>query len=82
MEGLIFGILRYFYRSLGCPQLTSSSCDVRVHFTVARQRYFSANANAVPCRLFSTRSRSRGSGLWIAQNSAFIDFKAFCLLLS
>ena len=30
----------YFYRSLGCPQLTSSSCDVRVHFRVARQCYF------------------------------------------
>ena len=28
----------YFYWSLGCPQLTSSSCDVRVHFRVARQR--------------------------------------------
>ena len=47
MEGLTFGILRYFYRSLGCPQLTSSSCDVRVHFRVTRQRYFSVNANAV-----------------------------------
>ena len=30
----------YFYRSLGCPQLTSSSCDVRVHFGVAMQCYF------------------------------------------
>ena len=28
------------YRSLGCPQLTSSSFDVSVHFRVARQRYF------------------------------------------
>ena len=27
----------YFYRSLGCPQLMSSSCDIRVHFRVARQ---------------------------------------------
>ena len=30
----------YFYRSLGCQQLTSSSCDVREHFRVARQCYF------------------------------------------
>ena len=28
------------YRSLGCPQLTSSSCNVMVHFRVARQYYF------------------------------------------
>ena len=27
----------YFYRSLGCLQLTSSSCDIRVYFWVARQ---------------------------------------------
>ena len=37
----------YFYRSLGCQELTSSSCDVRVHFRVARQSTSSANANAV-----------------------------------
>ena len=30
----------YFYRSLGCPQLTSSSSDVRMHFRVAGQRVF------------------------------------------
>ena len=30
----------YFYRSLGCLQLTSSSFDVRVLFRVARQRSF------------------------------------------
>ena len=30
----------YFDRSLGCLQLTSSSCEVRVHFRVARKRYF------------------------------------------
>ena len=28
------------YKSFGCPQLTSSSCDVRVHFRVARDCYF------------------------------------------
>ena len=37
----------YFYRSLGCRQLTSSSCDVRVHFGVARQCYFKCKSNAV-----------------------------------
>ena len=37
----------YFYRSLGCRQLTSSSCDVRVHFRVARQCYFMRESNAV-----------------------------------
>ena len=30
-----------------CQQLTSSSCDVRVHFRVARQCYFKCKANAV-----------------------------------
>ena len=33
--------------SLGCQQLTSSSCDVRVHFRVARQCYFKCKSNAV-----------------------------------
>ena len=33
-------VVNNFYRSLGCPQLTSSSCDVRVHFGVAMQCYF------------------------------------------
>ena len=28
------------YKFVGCPQLTSSSCDVRVHFGVAMQCYF------------------------------------------
>ena len=37
----------YFYRSLGCRQLTSSSCDVRVHFRVARQCYFKYESNPV-----------------------------------
>ena len=37
----------YFYWSLGCQQLTSSSCDVRVHFRVARQCYFKCKSNAV-----------------------------------
>ena len=36
----IMGNVEVVYKSFGCPQLTSSSCDVRVHFKVARECYF------------------------------------------
>ena len=42
----------YFYTSIGCPQLTSSSCDVRVPSRVARRRYFKCECKSC---LFKTQ---------------------------
>ena len=73
----IMGNVEVVYKSFGCPQLTSSSCDVRVHIRVARECYFKCKCKccgALSCfihkcvslRLFTAKPCfSLKSVLWI-----------------
>ena len=54
------GNVEVVYKSFGCPQLTSSSCDVRVHFRVARECYFKCECKccgALSCFIHKSVSR-------------------------
>ena len=56
----IMGNVEVVYKSFGCPQLTSSSCDVRVHFRVARECYFKCECKccgALSCFIHKNVSR-------------------------
>ena len=56
----IMGNVEVVYKSFGCPQLTSSSCDVRVHIRVARECYFKCECKccgALSCFIHKSVSR-------------------------
>ena len=59
------------YRSLGCPQLTSSSFDVRVHFRVARQRYFKCECKCYALSCFIQKCVSLFNRLFTVKTLLF-----------
>ena len=59
------------YRSLGCPQLTSSSFDISVHFRVARQRYFKCECKCYALSCFIQKCVSLFNRLFTVKTLLF-----------